>query len=226
LHDEQTHFCDCLLTGAAASLIPLADGRKCKLQKRRVTVVLCMGCSPTASSWYRRDFHVAGGGLMKTSHSVQHPWTTLPEAVSPVSPSGGVLARQEPTVLVGPFLLRHDRHGGGGIRTSRRSSSCWPARGRTAGEDYKALAKPYPGRGGQCRHSVRRRAEDAFRRCFLRGLRRQLQEAKAKVLYAVQEPFHKALSPARTRTRPGGSQAQQHSYYARFHGRPAHQSGP
>jgi len=55
---------------------------------------------------------------------------------------------------------------------------------------------------------------------FLRDFAGDLPEAKAKVLYAVQEPFHKALLSARRRI----GLAVEPSFYAVFDGRPDDQS--
>ena len=62
-----------------------------------------------------------------------------------------------------------------------------------AGEDYAALAKTYPtppaSAGIVFDGDEGRLSEEAF----LRDFAGDLPEAKAKVLYAVQEPFHKVL---------------------------------
>ena len=67
------------------------------------------------------------------------------------------------------------------------------ARAPDAGEDYAALAKTYPTppatAGIVFDGDEGRLSEEAF----LRDFAGDLPEAKAKVLYAVQEPFHKAL---------------------------------
>ena len=72
------------------------------------------------------------------------------------------------------------------------------ARAPDAGEDYSALAKTYPTppatAGIVFDGDEGRLSEEAF----LRDFAGDLPEARAKVLYAVQEPFHKALLAGRT----------------------------
>ena len=114
------------------------------------------------------------------------------------------------------------------------------ARAPDAGEDYTALAKTYPtppaSAGIVFDGDEGRLSEEAF----LRDFAGDLPEAKAKVLYAVQEPFQKALltgktTHARAGAVPKGSahrqdhargMAIQAQLLRRFHGRPHHQSGP
>ena len=72
------------------------------------------------------------------------------------------------------------------------------ARAQDAGEDYTALAKTFPtptaSAGVVFDGDEGRLSETAF----LRDFAGDLPEAKAKVLYAVQEPFHKALLAGKT----------------------------
>jgi pimeloyl-ACP methyl ester carboxylesterase len=72
------------------------------------------------------------------------------------------------------------------------------ARAPDAGEDYTALAQKFPtppaSAGIVFDGDEGRLTEEAF----LRDFAGDLPEAKAKVLYAVQEPFHKALLTGRT----------------------------
>ncbi len=72
------------------------------------------------------------------------------------------------------------------------------ARAPDAGEDYPALAKTYPtppaSAGIVFDGDEGRLSEEAF----LRDFAGDLPEAKAKVLYAVQEPFQKALLTGKT----------------------------
>jgi len=67
------------------------------------------------------------------------------------------------------------------------------ARAPDAGEDYAALAKTYPtppASAGIVFDGDEGRLSEA---AFLKDFAGDLPEAKARVLYAVQEPFHKAL---------------------------------
>jgi pimeloyl-ACP methyl ester carboxylesterase len=76
-----------------------------------------------------------------------------------------------------------------------------------AGEDYAALAKTYPtppASAGIVFDGDEGRLTEA---AFLRDFAGDLPEARARVLYAVQEPFHKALLTGKTnhaawRTKP------------------------
>ena len=85
------------------------------------------------------------------------------------------------------------------------------ARAPDAGEDYGALAKTYPtppaSAGIVFDGDEGRLSEEAF----LRDFAGDIPTAKARALYAVQEPFHKALLTGKT------TQAAWHSkpsYYA------------
>src|SRR5262245_62995242 len=76
------------------------------------------------------------------------------------------------------------------------------ARAPDAGEDYAALAKQFPtppATAGIVFDGDEGRLSEG---AFLRDFAGDLPEAKAKVLYAVQEPFHKALLTGKT-TQPG-----------------------
>src|SRR6202023_3679202 len=72
------------------------------------------------------------------------------------------------------------------------------ARAPDGGEDYTALAKTYPtppaSAGIVFDGDEGRLSEQAF----LHDFAGDLPEAKARVLYAVQEPFHKALLTGKT----------------------------
>src|SRR5882757_3540006 len=71
------------------------------------------------------------------------------------------------------------------------------ARAPDAGEDYTALAKTFPtppASAGIVFDGDEGRLSEA---AFLHDFAGDLPEAKAKVLYAVQEPFHKALLSGR-----------------------------
>ena len=132
-------------------------------------------------------------GLNATA--VQNPLTTLPEAVASAQ---RVLARQDgPTVLVG-----HSFAGmivtEAGMHPNVSALVYVAARAPDAGEDYTALAKRFPtpaaSAGIVFDGDEGRLGEEAF----LRDFAGDLPEAKAKVLYAVQEPFQKALLTGKT----------------------------
>src|SRR6202007_124858 len=132
-------------------------------------------------------------GLNATS--VQNPLTTLPEAVASAE---RVLARQDgPTVLAG-----HSFSGmivtEAGVHPNVSALVYVAARAPDAGEDYTALAKTFPTppatAGIVFDGDEGRLSEEAF----LRDFAGDLPAAKAKVLYAVQDPFQKALLAGKT----------------------------
>jgi pimeloyl-ACP methyl ester carboxylesterase len=139
---------------------------------------------------------------------VQNPLTTLPEAVASAE---RVLARQDgPTVLVG-----HSFSGmivtEAGVHPNVSALVYVAARAPDAGEDYTALAKTYPTppatAGIVFDGDEGRLSEEAF----LRDFAGDLPKAKAKVLYAVQEPFQKTLLSGKTTKAAWRSKP---SYYA------------
>ena len=109
-----------------------------------------------------------------------------------------VLARQDgPTVLIG-----HSFSGmivtEAGVHPNVSALVYVAARAPDAGEDYTALARKFPAppaSAGIIFDGDEGRLSEA---AFLRDFAGDLPEAKAKVLYAVQEPFHKALLAGRT----------------------------
>jgi pimeloyl-ACP methyl ester carboxylesterase len=124
-----------------------------------------------------------------------NPLTSLPEAVASAQ---RVLARQDgPTVLVG-----HSFSGmivpEAGIHPNVSALVYVAARAPDAGEDYRALAKTFPmppASAGIVFDGDEGRLNEAE---FLRDFVGDLPEAKAKILYAVQEPFQKALLTGKT----------------------------
>jgi pimeloyl-ACP methyl ester carboxylesterase len=110
-----------------------------------------------------------------------------------------VLDRQDgPTVLVG-----HSFSGmivtEAGVDPKVTAVVYVAARAPDAGEDYPALAKKFPAppaSAGIVFDGDEGRLTEA---AFLRDFAGDLPEAKAKVLYAVQEPFHKALLLGKTK---------------------------
>jgi pimeloyl-ACP methyl ester carboxylesterase len=132
-------------------------------------------------------------GLNATS--VQNPLTTLPDAVASAE---RVLARQDgPTVLVG-----HSFSGmivtEAGMHPNVSALVYVAARAPDAGEDYTALAKTYPtppASAGIVFDGDEGRLSEA---AFLRDFAGDLPKEEAKVLYAVQQPFHKALLTGKT----------------------------
>jgi pimeloyl-ACP methyl ester carboxylesterase len=166
-----------LLAGNAAVAAPAPKARN---------VVLVHGLFADGSCWSEVIARLQKAGINATA--VQNPLTTLPEAVASAE---RVLARQDgPTVLVG-----HSFSGmivtEAGMHPNVSALVYVAARAPDAGEDYTALAKTYPtppaSAGIVFDGDEGRLSEAAF-----------LREAKAKVLYAVQEPFQKALLAGKT----------------------------
>jgi pimeloyl-ACP methyl ester carboxylesterase len=169
-------------------------------------VVLVHGLFADGSCWLEVIARLQAAGLNATS--VQNPLTTLPEAVASAQQ---VLVRQDgPTVLVG-----HSFSGmivtEAGMHPSVSALVYVAARAPDAGEDYTALAQTFPTppatAGIVFDGDEGRLNEEAF----LRDFAGDLPEAKAKVLYAVQEPFHKALLAGKTMQAAWRSKP---SYYA------------
>ena len=129
------------------------------------------------------------------STSVQNPLTNLPEAVAAAR---AVLERQDgPTVFVGHsfsgMILTE-----AGVHPKVSALVYVAARAPDAGEDYAALAKKFPtppAAAGIVFDGDEGRLTEA---AFLRDFAGDLPVAKAKVLYAMQEPFHKALLSDKT----------------------------
>ena len=178
-------FSTALLAGAAASLI---STRAMAVPPKARNVVLVHGLFADGSCWTEVIARLQAAGLNVTS--VQNPLTTLPEAVASAE---RVLARQDgPTVLVG-----HSFSGmivtEAGAHPNVSALVYVAARAPDAGEDYTALAKTFatpPASAGIVFDGDEGRlSEDAF----LRDFAGDVPTAKAKVLYAVQQPFHRTL---------------------------------
>jgi pimeloyl-ACP methyl ester carboxylesterase len=187
-------FSTALVAGAAASLISakLTSAANSAPVKAR-NVVLVHGLFADGSCWSEVIARLQAAGLNATS--VQNPLTTLPDAVASAE---RVLARQDgPTVLVG-----HSFSGmivtEAGVHPNVSALVYVAARAPDAGEDYTALAGTYPTppatAGIVFDGDEGRLSEEAF----LRDFAGDLPETKAKILYAVQEPFQKALLTGKT----------------------------
>lgn len=169
-------------------------------------VVLVHGLFADGSCWSDVIARLQASGFNATA--VQNPLTTLPEAVASAE---RVLARQDgPTVLVG-----HSFSGmivtEAGVHPNVSALVYVAARAPDAGEDYTALAKTFPTppatAGIVFDGDEGRLSEEAF----LRDFAGDLPATKARVLYAVQEPFHKALLMGKTTQAAWRSKP---SYYA------------
>jgi len=157
-------------------------------------VVLVHGLFADGSCWSEVIARLQAAGLNVTS--VQNPLTTLDDAVAETQ---RVLDRQDgPTVLVG-----HSFSGmivtEVGVDPKVTALVYVAARAPDAGEDYTALAKNYPtppATAGIVFDGDEGRLTEA---AFSRDFAGDLPEARAKVLYAVQQPFHKALLTGKTK---------------------------
>jgi len=189
--DRRT-FVSTTVAAAASSLLVGAAHAQPALKAKNV--VLVHGLFADGSCWSEVIPRLQAAGLNVTS--VQNPLTTLPEAVASAV---RVLARQDgPTVLAG-----HSFSGmivtDAGVHPNVSAIVYVAARAPDADEDYTALAKKYPtppaSAGIIFDGDEGRLSEEAF----LRDFAGDLPEAKAKVLCAVQWPFHKALLTGKTR---------------------------
>jgi pimeloyl-ACP methyl ester carboxylesterase len=190
--DRRT-FSAALVASAAASFASTRGLAGAGTPTKARNVVLVHGLFADGSSWSEVIARLQKAGLNATS--VQNPLTTLPEAVASAQ---RVLARQDgPTVLVG-----HSFSGmivsEAGMHPNVSALVYVAARAPDASEDYTALAKRFPAPSASAGivfdGDEGRLSEEAF----LRDFAGDLPEAKARVLYAVQEPFQKALLTGKT----------------------------
>lgn len=156
-------------------------------------VVLVHGLFADGSCWSKVVRRLQEANIRATA--VQNPLTTFADAVAETR---RVLARQDgPTVLVG--------HSFAGMLVSEvgddpnvASLVYVAARAPDAGEDYAALAKRFPTppatAGIIYDGDVGQLSEEAFLRDFAGDVPRD----EARVLFAAQQPFHKALLDVKT----------------------------
>ncbi|HYZ25189.1 MAG TPA: alpha/beta hydrolase [Rhodopila sp.] len=177
--------------GAASAILPRAAAAQGAPKARNV--VLLHGLFADGSSWSEVIARLQAAGINATS--VQNPLTTLEESVAMAQRA---LAQQDgPTVLVG-----HSFSGmivtEAGMDPKVTALVYVAARAPDAGEDYAALASRFPtppasagivwsGDYGQLSEAA-----------FLRDFAGDLPPAKARVLYAVQDPFERRLLAGRT----------------------------
>ncbi|HEX7849941.1 MAG TPA: alpha/beta hydrolase [Sphingomonas sp.] len=200
--DRRT-FAASFLTGAAAALtVPTAMAQAVRTPPRPTNVVLVHGLFADGSSWSNVIPLLQARGLHVTS--VQNPLTTLEDAVAACRKE---LDRQDgPTVLAG-----HSFSGmivtEAGVHPNVSALVYVAARAPDAGEDYAALAARFPAppasAGIVYDGDEGRLSEEAF----LRDFAGDVPPGKARVLFAVQQPFRKALLAGRTtqaawRTKP------------------------
>src|SRR5271165_862617 len=177
---------------AAASLLLVGSAHAQAVPKAK-NVVLVHGLFADGSCWSEVIPRLQAAGLNVTS--VQNPLSTLDDAVAEAQ---RVLDRQDgPTVLAG-----HSFSGmivtEAGVDPKVSAVVYIAARAPDAGEDYTALAKQYPtppaSAGIVWSGDEGRLGEEAF----LHDFAGDLPTAKARVLYAVQAPFKRALLADKT----------------------------
>ena len=203
---DRRAFSAALLAGAAGSLLATSASAATAASPKARNIVLVHGLFADGSCWTEVIARLQAAGLNCTS--VQNPLTTLPEAVASAQ---RVLARQDgPTVLVG-----HSFSGmivtEAGVHPNVSALVYVAARAPDAGEDYTALAKTYPtppASAGIVFDGDEGRLSEA---AFLRDFAGDLPATKARVLYAVQQPFQKALLAGKTSNAAWRSKP---SYYA------------
>ncbi|WP_310352906.1 alpha/beta hydrolase [Methylobacterium sp. BE186] len=180
------------LFATAAALLLAGTASSQELPRAR-NIVLVHGLFADGSCWSEVIPKLQAAGLNVTS--VQNPLTTFEEAVASAQ---RVLARQEgPTVLVG-----HSFSGmivtEAGVDPKVSALVYVAARAPEAGEDYTALAKTYPtppASAGIVFDGDEGRLSEA---AFLRDFAGDLPPERAKVLFAVQQPFRKTLLTGKT----------------------------
>ncbi|KQS74257.1 hydrolase [Methylobacterium sp. Leaf361] len=180
-----------LAAGAAAALLPGTAVAQ-DLPRAR-NVVLVHGLFADGSCWSEVIPKLQAAGLNVTS--VQNPLTTFEDAVASAK---RVLARQEGTTV----LVGHSFSGmivtEAGVDPKVSALVYVAARAPDAGEDYTALAKTYPtppASAGIVFDGDEGRLGEA---AFLKDFAGDLPADKARVLFAVQQPFHKALLAGKT----------------------------
>jgi len=157
-------------------------------------VVFVHGLFADGSCWSKVITRLQQKGVNCTS--VQNPLTSLQEASE--AARRAIAAQPGPTVLIG-----HSFSGmivsEVGVDPKVTALVYVAARAPDAGEDYTALAKNYPtppATAGIVFDGDEGRLTEA---AFLRDFAGDLPEARARVLYAVQQPFHKAVLTGKTK---------------------------
>lgn len=190
------------IAAAAASAMPVSAETRLTAKVPARNVVLVHGLFADGSCWSDVIGRLQASGLNVTA--VQNPLTTLDEAADAVR---RVLARTEgPTVLAG--------HSFAGTIISEVGDTAnvaalvyIAARAPDAGEDFTALGKTFataPATAGIIFDGDEGRLSE---QAFLHDFAGDVPVARARILYATQQPFRKALTQAKTtnaawRTKP------------------------
>lgn len=185
-------FSAALVAGATIPFLDRAAQAAAPAKRGVRNIVFVHGLFADGSCWTEVIARLQTQGFNATS--VQNPLTTLEESVAAAT---RVLDRQDgPTVLVG--------HSFGGMLVTQAglhpnvSALVYvAARAPDANEDYAALAKAYPtppASAGIVYDDDEGRLTEAAFLCDFAG---DLPETKARLLYAVQQPFQRALLTGR-----------------------------
>ncbi len=181
------------VASAATALLPRASAAAAQSVPKARNVVLLHGLFADGSCWSEVIARLQSNGLNPIS--VQNPLTTLDDSVA--AARRAVAMQDGPTVLVG-----HSFSGmivtEVGVDPTVTALVYVAARAPDAGEDYAALASRFPtppasagiiwsGDWGQLSETA-----------FLRDFAGDLPAAKARVLYAEQMPFARALLAGKT----------------------------
>ena len=188
---DRRAFVSILAAVATSSVLQRADAQGVPNARN---VVLVHGLFADGSCWSEVIARLQPKGIQVTA--VQNPLTTLDDAVAETQ---RVLDRQDgPTVLAG-----HSFSGmivtEAGVHPNVSAVVYVAARAPDAEEDYAALASKFPtppATAGIVFDGDEGRLTEA---AFLRDFAGDLPEARARVLYAVQRPFHKALLTGKTK---------------------------
>ena len=188
---DRRAFVSILAAVATSSVLQRADAQGVPNARN---VVLVHGLFADGSCWSEVIARLQPKGIQVTA--VQNPLTTLDDAVAETQ---RVLDRQDgPTVLAG-----HSFSGmivtEAGVHPNVSAVVYVAARAPDAEEDYAALASKFPtppATAGIVFDGDEGRLSEA---AFLRDFAGDLPEARARVLYAVQQPFHKALLTGKTK---------------------------
>ena len=184
-------FVSMVAAGAANPLLQYAAAAQPAPKAQNVGLV--HGLFADGSCWSEVIARLQPKGIQATA--VQNPLTTLQAGVE--ATQRALALQQGPTVLVGHsfagmFVTE------AGIDPKVSALVYVAARAPDAGEDYAALAKRFPTPPATAGIVWAGDYGMLGEAAFLRDFAGDLPEAKAKVLYAVQEPFHKSLLAGKT----------------------------
>src|ERR1700723_649097 len=179
---------------AAGAALPLLNQvASSQPSPKTKNVVFVHGLFADGSSWSKVIPRLQEKGINCTS--VQNPLTSLQEASE--AARRAIALQPGPTVLVG-----HSFSGmivsEVGVDPKVTALVYVAARAPDAGEDYTSLAKNFPTPPASAGIIFDGGEGLLSEEAFLRDFAGDLPETRAKVLYAVQEPFQRALLTGRT----------------------------